>query len=199
MNRLTRGSHSAGVLQNSPVGVAPRIPSSRAAARASVGDASAPRPSVKCWQPVSSRQRRMSSTVQISPLGWDDPAAIHVNAERAAEGGAAWLTIHGRTKSQGYRAPAYWRPIGEIRARLGIPIVYPSLLDFSSVSFSGDSAHSRPTPREWFPLADAKPSRWIGCDAGTVNRPSREHWAYATGQLATRSMSRAPSTFCTSI
>jgi tRNA-dihydrouridine synthase C len=56
-------------------------------------------------------------------LGWDNPGAIHVNAERAAEGGAAWLTIHGRTKSQGYRRPAYWLPIGAVRARLGIPIV----------------------------------------------------------------------------
>src|SRR5579871_5807593 len=56
-------------------------------------------------------------------LGWDNPCAIHKNAERAAEGGAAWLTIHGRTKSQGYQPPAYWRPIGEVRARLGIPVV----------------------------------------------------------------------------
>ncbi|MBY0525366.1 MAG: tRNA-dihydrouridine synthase family protein [Gemmataceae bacterium] len=56
-------------------------------------------------------------------LGWDDPNAIHVNAEHAAEGGAAWLTIHGRTRVQGYRPPAYWEPIGAVRARLGIPIV----------------------------------------------------------------------------
>jgi tRNA-dihydrouridine synthase C len=56
-------------------------------------------------------------------LGWDNPSAIHKNAERAAEGGAAWLTIHGRTKSQGYQPPAYWKPIGEVRARLGIPVV----------------------------------------------------------------------------
>ncbi len=56
-------------------------------------------------------------------LGWDDPAAIHVNAERAAEGGAAWITIHGRTKAQGYRRPAYWEPIGEVRERLRIPVV----------------------------------------------------------------------------
>lgn len=56
-------------------------------------------------------------------LGWDNPEAIHVNAERAAEGGASWLTIHGRTKAQGYRSPAYWGPIGAVRKRLGIPIV----------------------------------------------------------------------------
>ncbi|HYT88232.1 MAG TPA: tRNA-dihydrouridine synthase family protein, partial [Gemmataceae bacterium] len=56
-------------------------------------------------------------------LGWDDIRAIHVNAERAAEGGADWLTIHARTKTQGYRPPAYWKPIGEVRARLDIPVV----------------------------------------------------------------------------
>jgi tRNA-dihydrouridine synthase C len=56
-------------------------------------------------------------------LGWDDPRAIHVNAERSAEGGAAWITIHGRTKCQGYQPPAFWKPIGEVRARLGIPVV----------------------------------------------------------------------------
>jgi tRNA-dihydrouridine synthase C len=56
-------------------------------------------------------------------LGWDDPVAIHTNAERAAEGGAAWITIHGRTKEQGYRPPAYWGPIAAVRARLRIPVV----------------------------------------------------------------------------
>jgi tRNA-dihydrouridine synthase C len=56
-------------------------------------------------------------------LGWDDVRAIHVNAERAAEGGANWLTIHARTRTQGYRPPAYWKPIGEVRRRLGIPVV----------------------------------------------------------------------------
>jgi tRNA-dihydrouridine synthase C len=56
-------------------------------------------------------------------LGWDDVRAIHVNAERAAEGGADWLTVHARTKSQGYRPPAYWKPLGQVRARLGVPVV----------------------------------------------------------------------------
>ena len=41
----------------------------------------------------------------------------------AAEGGAAWLTIHGRTRAQGYDPPADWGPIGQVRARLGIPVV----------------------------------------------------------------------------
>jgi tRNA-dihydrouridine synthase C len=56
-------------------------------------------------------------------LGWDDPSAIYENAERAVRGGAAWITIHGRTKMQGYTPPAYWQPIGEVRRAVGIPVV----------------------------------------------------------------------------
>lgn len=56
-------------------------------------------------------------------LGWDSEEAIFENAAMAAEGGAAWLTIHGRTREQGYRPPARWRPIGMVRERLGIPVV----------------------------------------------------------------------------
>ena len=63
--------------------------------------------------PVSAKMR----------LGWDTQEPILLNAERAAEAGAAWITIHGRTKMQGYMPPAYWRPIGEVRKRVSIPIV----------------------------------------------------------------------------
>jgi tRNA-dihydrouridine synthase C len=58
-------------------------------------------------------------------LGWDSMDQIHLNAERAAEGGATWITIHGRTKMQGYTPPAYWGPIGEVHRRMGkqIPVI----------------------------------------------------------------------------
>src|SRR5579884_1862682 len=59
------------------------------------------RDAVPAWVPVSAKLR----------LGWDDPEDVHANAERAVEGGASWLTIHGRTKAQGYRPPASWGPI----------------------------------------------------------------------------------------
>ena len=63
--------------------------------------------------PVSAKMR----------LGWDTMDSIYENAEMAAEGGAAWLTIHGRTKMQGYTPPAYWEPIGKVRERLNLPVV----------------------------------------------------------------------------
>lgn len=56
-------------------------------------------------------------------LGWDSIDDIHANAEMAAEGGADWLTIHARTRAQGYKPPVYWQSIGAVRARLDLPIV----------------------------------------------------------------------------
>lgn len=56
-------------------------------------------------------------------LGWDDINCIHENAAMAAEGGASWITIHARTKKQGYAPPVYWKPIGQVRQALGIPVV----------------------------------------------------------------------------
>lgn len=56
-------------------------------------------------------------------LGWESIEDIYENAERAAEGGADWLTIHARTRTQGYKPPVYWKPIGIVRERLSIPVV----------------------------------------------------------------------------
>ncbi len=56
-------------------------------------------------------------------LGWDRLDPIFENAEMAAEGGAAWITIHGRTRIAGYAPPIHWAPIGQVRERLGIPVV----------------------------------------------------------------------------
>ncbi len=56
-------------------------------------------------------------------LGFDDPDAIYENAKRAEQGGANWITIHGRTKLQGYIPPAYWKPIGAVKKSLSIPVI----------------------------------------------------------------------------
>lgn len=77
------------------------------------GIVSAVRAAVPRDVPVSAKLR----------LGWDDPRSIHENAERAVRGGVSWITIHGRTKTQGYTPPAYWKPIGEVRSSLGVPVV----------------------------------------------------------------------------
>lgn len=56
-------------------------------------------------------------------LGWDTTDAIDENATMAAEGGAAWLTIHARTRAAGYAPPVDWAAIGRVRRRLGVPVV----------------------------------------------------------------------------
>ena len=56
-------------------------------------------------------------------LGWDSSDAIDENAAMAAEGGANWLTIHARTKAQGYRPPVDWMAVGRVQRALNLPIV----------------------------------------------------------------------------
>ncbi len=56
-------------------------------------------------------------------LGWDTIDAIHETAAMAVAGGADWITIHARTRVQGYAPPVYWPAIGKVRATLGVPVV----------------------------------------------------------------------------
>ncbi len=56
-------------------------------------------------------------------LGNEDMDLALDNAVAVEEAGAAWLTVHGRTKRQGYRPPAYWDRIGAIRDRVTLPVI----------------------------------------------------------------------------
>ena len=44
-------------------------------------------------------------------------------AQALEAGGAEELVVHGRTKLQGYKPPAYWRHIGRIREAVKVPVV----------------------------------------------------------------------------
>jgi tRNA-dihydrouridine synthase C len=75
---------------------------------------------------VSEVRKALPRAIPVSAklrLGWDNIDSIYENAENAAVGGASWITIHGRTKEQGYRPPAYWEPIGKVKKMLNIPVV----------------------------------------------------------------------------
>jgi tRNA-dihydrouridine synthase C len=56
-------------------------------------------------------------------LGWESVDDIHENAAMAATGGATWLTVHARTRAQGYAPPVYWPLVGRVREQLTIPVV----------------------------------------------------------------------------
>jgi tRNA-dihydrouridine synthase C len=63
--------------------------------------------------PVSAKMR----------LGHRDAGRMLENAQAIAAAGASELVVHGRTKTDGYRPPAYWDRIGRIREAVGIPVV----------------------------------------------------------------------------
>ncbi len=56
-------------------------------------------------------------------LGWDDPSAILETVRRAEDGGAAWIAIHARTKTNGYQPPAYWEWIARARELVSVPVI----------------------------------------------------------------------------
>jgi tRNA-dihydrouridine synthase C len=56
-------------------------------------------------------------------LGFSDKE-LHLDIARAAEsGGAAWLTVHARTRDEGYRPPAHWEFIARMREAVKIPVI----------------------------------------------------------------------------
>ncbi len=57
-------------------------------------------------------------------LGWDDTTRNYLEvAHILEESGAAAISVHGRTKEQGYSGVADWRAIGEVVARVSVPVL----------------------------------------------------------------------------
>jgi tRNA-dihydrouridine synthase C len=75
--------------------------------------ASAVRRAVPAGMPVSAKMR----------LGYlDDSLAVEC-AQALASGGAEELVVHARTRADGYRPPAYWDRVADIKAAVTIPVV----------------------------------------------------------------------------
>ena len=74
----------------------------------------------------------IEATVKATPLkvsvkfrkGWDNE---HINAVSFAKmcekSGASYITVHGRTRAQGYTGMADWNIIGEVKANVNIPVI----------------------------------------------------------------------------
>ncbi|AKO38643.1 tRNA-dihydrouridine synthase C [[Haemophilus] ducreyi] len=75
-------------------------------------------------QPVSVKMR----------LGWDCASQCFEIADAIQQAGADEITVHGRTKQDGYRAERInWQAIGQIQQRLNIPVIANGeILDFNS-------------------------------------------------------------------
>ena len=71
------------------------------------------RRAVPAAMPVSAKMR----------LGVDDPGRALECAQAIVAGGAGELVVHARTRADGYRPPAYWERIAEIRAALTVPVI----------------------------------------------------------------------------
>jgi tRNA-dihydrouridine synthase C len=77
------------------------------------GVVSAVRTAVGARVPVSAKMR----------LGFNHKNDFLTLAKACEDGGASWLTVHARTKTDGYKPPAYWEYIARIREVLQIPVI----------------------------------------------------------------------------
>ncbi|MDX1588155.1 MAG: tRNA-dihydrouridine synthase [Oleiphilaceae bacterium] len=74
---------------------------------------SAVRAAVPAHTPVTAKMR----------LGYTDKSLAVECGQALEAGGAATITVHARTKTDGYKPPAYWPWIGRIREAVSIPVV----------------------------------------------------------------------------
>lgn len=75
---------------------------------------------------VAAVRRAVPDTIAVSAkmrLGNCDGQLAGDNARAIESAGASWLTVHGRTKVQGYKPPAYWDQIGLLSQPLSIPVI----------------------------------------------------------------------------
>lgn len=78
------------------------------------------------YQIASAVRRQVPESVPVSAkmrLGYDDPTVALANAQALEAAGVNWLTVHARTKVDGYRPPAYWSQLAPLVQALDIPII----------------------------------------------------------------------------
>ena len=108
---------------------------------------------------VAAVRRAVPADVPVSAkmrLGVDDEARLLDCAHAIDSAGASELAVHARTKAHGYRPPAYWESIAQVKEAVRLPVIA-----------NGDI----------WSMADAARCRQVtGCDAlmlgrGMVRRP----------------------------
>lgn len=56
-------------------------------------------------------------------LGYEDTSLALENAQAIADAGAAFITVHARTRADGYTTPARWEWLARIREGVSIPVI----------------------------------------------------------------------------
>ena len=77
------------------------------------------------YEIISAVRRAVPSNIPVSAkirLGYTDTSRMDDIKAAIAASGADWLTIHARTKTQGYKPPAYWDKIQSFN-NLTIPVI----------------------------------------------------------------------------
>jgi len=80
----------------------------------------------RLFEIVSTVRNALPKEVSVSAklrLGWENPNDIFINTEKVIEAGASWITIHARTRMQGYAKPVHWQFIQKVRESSPIPII----------------------------------------------------------------------------
>ena len=75
---------------------------------------------------VSAVRRAVPAHVPVSAkmrLGFNCDTRAEECAQAIAEAGASEIVVHARTKAHGYRPPAYWERIADVRAAVAIPVI----------------------------------------------------------------------------
>ena len=75
---------------------------------------------------VAAVRRAVPAEIAVSAkmrLGYDDDARLLDCAHAIDSAGASELTVHARTKVQGYKPPAYWDAIARVREAVRVPLV----------------------------------------------------------------------------
>ena len=78
------------------------------------------------YRVVASVRRALPQEVTVSAkmrLGYDDTSLMLENAQAIEAAGADELTVHARTRQQGYTPPAHWHELGRIAEKIRIPLI----------------------------------------------------------------------------
>lgn len=80
----------------------------------------------RLFQVISAVRKAVPRTHPVAAkvrLGFSDKSLCQEIALAAEAGGASWLTVHARTRDEGYRPPAHWEYLAQMRQAIKIELI----------------------------------------------------------------------------